>query len=100
MDSEDEPKLELTQPRSMVSLDHNGPSVRVVCFGGKNIISVDPLFRSLGKLPLGTVDGKPAHLNVHYQYYPALGWFMLLFALGLAIGVWADVLLSFLPLPR
>ena len=97
MESLEEPKLEISQPRSMVSLDHNGPSVRVVCFGGKNIISVDPLFRSLSKLPLGDVDGKPTHLNVHYQYYPAIGWFLLVFAIGLALGVWADVLVSYLP---
>lgn len=66
------------QPRSMVSLDHNGESTRIVCFGGNNTIVI-----SEGATP----GQEPRSVHVSNVVWPSV-FVMLGFAvLGIAIGV-------------
>jgi hypothetical protein len=71
-------------PRSMVSLDHNGESTRIVCFGGNNTIVIGE----------GSTPGQePRSVHVSNVVWPSV-FVMLGFAvLGVAIGViYADVI--------
>ena len=71
-------------PRSVVSLDHNGESTRIVCFGGNNTIVIGES---------STPGQEPRSVHVSNVVWPSV-FVMIGFAvLGIAIGViYADVI--------
>lgn len=76
--------LRINEPRSLVSLDHNGESTRIVCFGGNNTIIVGES---------SNPGQEPRSVHVSNVVWPSV-FVMLGFAvLGVAIGViYADVI--------
>lgn len=69
------------QPRSVVSLDHNGPSSRIVIFGGRNVVTVD---RS------GLSAQRPEGVSVTYllgaSVLPSVWMLTAMFVAGLTVG--------------
>jgi len=74
-------------PRSLVSLDHNGPSIRVLCIGNGNMV-----------VPAGAVDedGNARPINHSFVSRLSFGMFALSFACGLSLGVWTNVLMDWI----
>lgn len=74
---------ETNKPRSMVSLDHNGESTRVVCFGGGNTILIGE----------GGNPGQERNVHVSNVVWPSVFVMLGFAALGVVIGVvYADTL--------
>ena len=80
VEPETQPKHE-DQPRSVVSLDHNGQSTRVVCIGGSNVI----------RLGSGSEGSEP--VTVTNVAWPGVLALLVFASMGMAIGVaYADTL--------
>lgn len=87
MEANDSELVTAPAARSMVSLDHNGPSVRVVIIGSGNVVYPSGNPEELGEL------------SRSYTWYTnsfSFGFCLLSLTTGLAIGVWADVLIEWL----
>lgn len=70
----------------MVSLDHNGQSTRVVCIGGRNVIT------------LGRAGEGADPITVTNVAWPGVIALLGFAALGIAIGAyWSETLMSLLP---
>lgn len=68
--------LRVSEPRSMVSLDHNGESMRVVCLGGNNTIVIGE----------GSTTGQPRSVTVSNVVWPSVVVMVAFAMLGVAIG--------------
>lgn len=70
--------LRINEPRSLVSLDHNGESTRIVCFGGNNTIVIGED---------STPGQEPRRLQVSNVVWPGVVALLAFAAMGCAMGV-------------